>query len=95
MTDEVTIKIKAGKGGDGAVSFLREKYRPRGGPDGGDGAKGGDIIFVVDDNLNTLTYFDCRKHFEAKNGENGGKKNCHGKNAEDLYLPVPRGTSVL
>ena len=57
MTDEVTIKIKAGDGGDGAVSFLRQKYRPKGGPDGGDGGDGGNIIFVADNNLNTLTFF--------------------------------------
>jgi GTPase len=92
MTDEVTIKIKAGDGGDGAVSFLRQKFRPKGGPDGGDGGDGGDVIFVTDNNLNTLTFFDSRKHFKAKNGEDGlGRKN-HGKSGDDLILRVPQGT---
>src|ERR1035437_869795 len=94
MTDEATIRIKAGRGGDGAVSFLREKYRPNGGPDGGDGGKGGDVIFIADNNVNTLTFFDSRKHFEAPNGENGTKKNMHGKAADDLTLLVPQGTSI-
>lgn len=95
MTDEVTIKIKAGKGGDGAVSFLRQKYRPKGGPDGGDGGNGGSIIFIADNNVNTLTFFDSRKHFEAENGENGTKKNMHGKIGADLILKVPQGTSFV
>lgn len=95
MTDEVTIRIKAGKGGDGAVSFLREKYRPKGGPDGGDGGNGGSIIFVADNNVNTLTFFDSRKHFEAPNGENGSGKNMHGKEGSDLTLLVPQGTSIF
>lgn len=94
MTDEVTIKIKAGKGGDGAVSFLRQKFRPKGGPDGGDGGDGGSIIFVADNNVNTLTFFDSRKHFAAENGENGQKKNMHGKEGADLKLLVPQGTTI-
>lgn len=94
MTDEVTIRIKAGKGGNGAVSFRREKYIAKGGPDGGDGGHGGSIIFVADNNVNTLTFFDSRKHFEARNGEDGTKKNMHGLNADDLILKVPQGTTI-
>jgi GTP-binding protein len=94
MTDEVTIKIKAGNGGDGAVSFLRQKYRPKGGPDGGDGGNGGDVIFVTDNNLNTLTFFDSRKSFQAENGENGRNKKQSGKKGEDLILRVPAGTII-
>jgi GTP-binding protein len=94
MTDEVTIKIKAGKGGDGAVSFLRQKYRPNGGPDGGDGGNGGSVIFIADNNVNTLSYFDSRKNFQAQNGENGTKQNMHGKNGEDLILKLPYGTTI-
>lgn len=94
MTDEVTIKIKAGDGGDGAVSFLRQKYRPKGGPDGGDGGDGGNIIFVADNNLNTLTFFDSRKSFQAENGENGRNKKQSGKKGEDLILRVPAGTII-
>lgn len=94
MTDEVTIKVKAGDGGDGAVSFIREKFRPKGGPDGGDGGNGGSIIFVADNNLNTLTFFDSRKHFEAENGQNGMGKKKHGKTADDLILRVPEGTTI-
>ncbi len=94
MTDEVIIRVKAGKGGDGAVSFLRQKYRPKGGPDGGDGGNGGSIIFVVDNNVNTLTFFDSRKSFKAEDGENGTGKNMHGKEAADLTLLVPQGTTI-
>jgi GTP-binding protein len=94
MTDDVTIKVKAGDGGNGAVAFTREKYRPNGGPEGGDGGNGGSIIFVADNNVNTLTYFDSRKHFEAENGENGHKKKMAGKNGEDLRLRIPQGTTI-
>lgn len=94
MTDEVTIRLKAGKGGDGAVSFRREKYIPKGGPDGGDGGNGGSVIFVADNNVNTLTFFDSRKHFEAEKGEPGTGKNMHGKNGDDLILKVPQGTTI-
>ncbi|MCX6812630.1 MAG: GTPase ObgE [Candidatus Berkelbacteria bacterium] len=94
MTDEVTIKIKAGRGGDGAVSFLREKFRPNGGPDGGDGGNGGSIIFQADNNVNTLTFFDSRKHFEAEDGQPGLGKKMAGKNGEDLILIVPQGTTI-
>ena len=75
---------KSGKGGDGHVSFRREKYVPNGGPDGGDGGKGGDVIFLVDKGINTLTDYRHRRKFAAEPGQEGGKKNCHGKNGEDL-----------
>ena len=89
FADRATIIIKSGKGGDGHVSFRREKYVPDGGPDGGDGGKGGDVIFVVDEGLNTLTDYRHRRKFAAQPGEEGGKRNCHGKNGEDLILKVP------
>ena len=93
FADRATIIIKSGKGGDGHVSFRREKYVPDGGPDGGDGGKGGDVIFVVDEGLNTLTDYRHRRKFAAQPGEEGGKRNCHGKNGEDLILKVPEGTA--
>lgn len=92
--DRVKIFISSGKGGDGHVSFRREKYVPNGGPDGGDGGKGGSIIFEVDSGVNTLIKFRHNKHFRAKNGEDGGKKRCSGKAAEDLIIKVPQGTIV-
>lgn len=94
FADRAKILIKSGKGGDGHVSFRREKYVPNGGPDGGDGGKGGDIIFVVDEGLNTLTDYRHRRKFAAENGECGGKRNCHGKNGADLVLKVPAGTII-
>ena len=94
FADRAKIIIKSGKGGDGHVSFRREKYVPDGGPDGGDGATGGDIIFQVDPGLNTLTDYRHRRKFAARPGEEGGKKNCHGKNGEDLILKVPEGTVI-
>jgi len=94
LTDEVIIKVKAGDGGNGAVSFIREKNRPRGGPDGGDGGDGGNIIFLADNNLNTLTFFANRKHFEAENGKNGLRYKKHGESGEDLILSVPEGTII-
>lgn len=94
FADSAKIIIKSGKGGDGHVSFRREKYVPNGGPDGGDGGKGGDIIFVVDEGLNTLTDFRHRRKYAAENGEVGGKRNCHGKNGEDLIIKVPAGTII-
>ncbi|MBR5337304.1 MAG: GTPase ObgE [Lachnospiraceae bacterium] len=92
FADRARIFLKSGKGGDGHVSFRREKYVPNGGPDGGDGGNGGDIIFVVDEGLNTLADFRNRRKYAAGNGEDGGKRNCHGKNGEDLYVKVPAGT---
>ena len=94
FADRARIIIKSGKGGDGHVSFRREKYVPNGGPDGGDGGKGGDIIFEVDEGLNTLTDYRHRRKFAAQAGEEGGKKNCHGKNGADLILKVPEGTVI-
>ena len=94
FADRATIIIKSGKGGNGHVSFRREKYVPDGGPDGGDGGRGGDIIFEVDDGLNTLTDYRHRRKFAAQPGEDGGKRNCHGKNGADLILKVPAGTVI-
>lgn len=94
FADRAKIIIKSGKGGDGHVSFRREKYVPNGGPDGGDGGKGGDIIFQVDKGLNTLTDYRHRRKFAAEPGQEGGKKNCHGRNGQDLILKVPEGTII-
>ncbi len=92
--DQVTINVKAGKGGDGSAAFRREKYVPYGGPSGGDGGKGGDVILVVSPHLNTLYHFTTQKEFAASNGENGRNKDQYGANAEDLLVPVPVGTLV-
>ncbi len=92
--DSAKIYIKAGNGGNGAVSFHREKYVASGGPDGGDGGKGGDIIFVVDDNLSTLADFRYKRKYVAKNGEGGRGKRCFGKKADPLYIKVPMGTTI-
>ena len=94
FADRAKIFIKSGKGGDGHVSFRRELYVPCGGPDGGDGGKGGDIIFEVDDGLNTLTDFRQIHKYVAKNGEQGGKKRCHGANADNLVIKVPEGPVI-
>ena len=94
FADRARIIIKSGKGGNGHVSFRREKYVPNGGPDGGDGGKGGDVIFEVDKGINTLSDFRHRRKFEAESGAEGGKKNMHGKNGQDLILKVPEGTVV-
>ncbi len=94
FADRAKIYIKSGKGGDGHISFRREKYVPDGGPDGGDGGHGGDIIFEVDESLNTLTDYRHVRKYVAQSGEEGGKKNCHGKNGEDLILYVPAGTVI-
>ena len=94
FVDSAKIYIKAGDGGDGAVSFHREKYVAAGGPDGGDGGKGGDIIFKVDDNISNLIDFRYKKKYVAEKGQNGGAKNSYGKSAPDLVIKVPRGTVV-
>ena len=94
FADRAKIIIKSGKGGDGHVSFRREKYVPNGGPDGGDGGKGGDVIFLVDEGINTLADYRHRRKFAAEPSEEGGKKNCHGKNGADLILKVPEGTII-
>ena len=92
--DRAKIFIKSGKGGDGHVSFRREKYVPNGGPNGGDGGDGGDIIFVVDEGLNTLTDFRHIRKYVAQPGEDGGTTNKHGKNGESLWIKVPLGTII-
>ncbi len=94
FADRARIFVKSGKGGDGHVSFRREKYVPNGGPDGGDGGNGGSVYFVVDEGLNTLTDFRNVRKYAAGNGENGGKRNCSGKNGEDIFIKVPEGTVI-
>ena len=94
FADNAKIIIISGKGGDGHVSFRREKYVPNGGPDGGDGGHGGNLIFEVDEGLNTLADFRHRRKYAAGNGEEGGKRNCSGKRGEDLILKVPAGTII-
>ncbi|MDR1260557.1 MAG: GTPase ObgE [Oscillospiraceae bacterium] len=92
--DLALIKVQAGKGGNGVVSFHREKYVASGGPDGGDGGKGGDIILKVDHNLNTLVDFHLRTEFKAQDGENGKRNNCAGKSAPNIVIKLPQGTIV-
>lgn len=94
LTDEARIKIKAGDGGNGSASLRREKYVPKGGPDGGDGGDGGDVIFICDDNAHTLSNYASQKYFEAERGMNGLGKKKTGKSGEDLTLPIPRGTTI-
>lgn len=94
FADRARIFVKSGKGGDGHVSFRREKYVPDGGPDGGDGGHGGDVIFVVDEGLNTLTDFRHVRKYAAESGQEGGKKNCRGKNGQDIIIKVPAGTVI-
>ena len=92
--DEATIEVKAGKGGDGCLSFYRGRHIPLGGPDGGDGGDGGNVYLVVDDRLNTLIDFRYKRKFAARNGQPGMGQNRIGKSAEDLRLKVPPGTLV-
>lgn len=94
FADRAKIFIRSGKGGDGHVSFRRELYVPNGGPDGGDGGRGGDVIFEVDEGLNTLQDYRHKKKYAAKDGEQGGKRRCHGKDASDIVLKVPEGTVI-
>ncbi|MBQ6633385.1 MAG: GTPase ObgE [Ruminococcus sp.] len=94
FVDQARIYIKAGDGGDGAVSFHREKYVAAGGPDGGDGGRGGNIVFQVDDNISNLIDFRFKKKYAAEKGQNGSGKNCSGRNAPDVVIKVPRGTVV-
>lgn len=93
--DETEIFVSAGNGGGGLMSFRREKYIPKGGPDGGDGGRGGDVIIRADENIDTLLELHTKKKFSADNGERGGVQNKHGKNAEDLILKVPVGTQIF
>jgi GTP-binding protein len=92
--DEARIAVHAGKGGDGAVHFRREKYVPRGGPDGGDGGGGGSVYAIADRNLNTLIDYRYNRIFRARDGERGGGKQCTGRSADDVYLRVPVGTVI-
>jgi GTP-binding protein len=92
--DHAKISVKSGKGGDGCIAFLREKFRPKGGPSGGDGGNGGSIIFISDSKLTTLQDYSYKNQYFAKSGENGKGKNMHGKNAENIYLKVPIGTII-
>ncbi len=94
FADRARIYVRSGKGGDGHVSFRREKYVPNGGPDGGDGGNGGSVILEVDDGLNTLTDYRHVRKYHAEDGENGSKRNCRGKNGADLILKVPEGTVI-
>ncbi|WMJ23065.1 GTPase ObgE [Paludicola sp. MB14-C6] len=94
FVDKVKISIRAGNGGNGAVSFHREKYVAAGGPDGGDGGKGGDVVFVMDEGMSTLVDFRYKRKYVAENGENGGARNCSGKGATNLVIKVPKGTLV-
>lgn len=94
FADRAKIFIRSGKGGDGHVSFRRELYVPDGGPDGGDGGNGGDVIFVVDEGQNTLNDYRHKQKYSAGNGEEGGKRRCHGKKGQDIILKVPAGTVI-
>lgn len=94
LVDYTKIYVKSGDGGNGAITFRREKYVAAGGPDGGDGGKGGDVYFVVDPDSNTLINFRYNKKYKAQNGENGSGNNCYGKKGEDLYIKVPLGTVI-
>ncbi|WP_367103528.1 Obg family GTPase CgtA [uncultured Psychrobacter sp.] len=93
--DEAVVTVKAGDGGNGIASFRREKYVPRGGPDGGDGGSGGDVYVIADDNTNTLVDYRYTRRYDAGRGENGQSKNCSGKGADDIFLPVPIGTTII
>ena len=93
--DEAKIYLKAGDGGPGSVSFRREKYVEFGGPDGGDGGKGGNVYFEAVDNLNTLIDFRYKQHFKAESGKNGAGKNKTGHNGKDVLIKVPVGTVIL
>lgn len=92
--DEIEIQVAAGRGGDGLCSFRREKYVPKGGPDGGDGGDGGDVVLVAVDSVNSLLALGRRPRYEARNGMPGGPKKCHGRSGDDLVLEVPVGTEV-
>ena len=94
FADRARIYVRSGKGGDGHVSFRREKYVPNGGPDGGDGGHGGDVIFEVDEGLNTLIDFRHIRKYKAEDGQEGGKKNCRGKDGNDIVIKVPEGTVI-
>lgn len=92
--DSAKLYVKAGDGGNGSVSFHREKYVAAGGPDGGDGGRGGDVVFVVNEGIRTLADFRYKRHYKAEGGQNGGAANCTGKSADDLVIKVPQGTII-
>jgi GTPase len=94
FSDETYIDVASGDGGGGAVSFRREKYVPKGGPDGGDGGRGGDVVFVVKNNLRTLQHLKLRRVYKAQNGESGRGARCHGRDGESVEIPVPPGTII-
>jgi GTP-binding protein len=93
--DEAEIRVEAGKGGDGSMSFRREKYIPRGGPDGGDGGDGGSVILVAEEGVDSLAPLTHRTQWKAQNGQPGGSAGCHGRSSEDLLVPVPPGTMIF
>ena len=95
FVDRVTIQIDAGRGGEGCLSFRREKFVPRGGPDGGDGGDGGNVIIVAAEGVDSLASLSQRRHWHAENGERGGSSNCHGRNGNDLTIQVPLGTLII
>ena len=95
FVDSITIEVEAGKGGDGCVSFRREKFVPRGGPDGGDGGDGGSIILLAEPGVDSLSALVHRKHWRAKSGQAGGSAKCHGASSDDLIILVPPGTMVF
>ncbi|MBI3837283.1 MAG: GTPase ObgE [Planctomycetia bacterium] len=95
FVDRVTIEVEAGRGGDGCLSFRREKYVPRGGPDGGDGGHGGSVIIVAAAGVDSLAALSQKKHWHAQGGQRGGSSNCHGRNGSDLVIEVPLGTLVM
>ena len=95
FVDEAEIEVEAGKGGDGCVSFRREKYIPRGGPDGGDGGDGGSVILVAEEGVDSLAPLTHRRQWKAENGERGASANCHGRSSGDLVILVPPGTVVI
>ena len=95
FADRAKIIIRSGKGGDGHVSFRRELYVPNGGPDGGDGGRGGDVIFEVDEGQNTLGDYRHKRKFKAEDGEEGGKRRCHGGDGRDIVLKVPEGPVIM
>ncbi len=94
FSDETYIDVASGNGGGGAVSFRREKYVPKGGPDGGDGGRGGDVVFVVKNNLRTLQHLKLKRVYKAQNGESGRGARCHGRNGDSVEIPVPPGTII-
>src|SRR5690625_3354458 len=95
FVDEASIRVQAGRGGNGCLSFRREKFIPRGGPDGGDGGDGGNVILVADDGVNTMVDYRYARSHRAESGEPGRGSNCTGRSGEDLLLRVPVGTTVL